>query len=287
MIFTGLTWAIPWWIMDYNTNCNSGNSIHFIIDLNVGVCEVSEHAEFNHKHCIRWDDKKDWEDIDQQTGYDTTQYATEIFPHVLRLRSAYSTAIIIQMLTSIISLCRPIYSLQCQYFIVLISIIYVLIVAAIQVVTGDNDIVEKEVWKTLTGCDKGSSVPYVSYYSLNFAQVFGMIIVLISIVPNRIVCFQFVAPSDGLRPTMSSNSDCNYPKSFSQTVTTPMNSLHDPIIKISYSIESTLPSPPELSIDMSPIETKIIPTYSISIDNSEINNYNNYNYQNNLNDDKL
>lgn len=246
--------------MDYNTNCDSGSAMHYIMDFNVGVCEVSEHAEFNHRNCIKWDDKQKWEEIDDQTGYDTTMYATKVFPHVLRLRSAYSTAIIIQVLTSLTSLCKPLYSLHCQYFIVVISVVYVLLVADIQLLTSDNDVVNEEVWKILTGCEREQSGPYVSFYSLNFAQIFGMIIVLISTVPNRIVCFQFVSAGDGIRRSLPSNTDChnNSLTTSSLTTITPIATLHDPILKISYSIDGTLPSPPELSVDMSPMEKKIL-----------------------------
>jgi hypothetical protein len=189
--------------MDFHSNCNGGHSVHYIIDLNVGVCKVSTQAEFHHSNCIHWEDKTAWEEIDDIAGSDTTEYATNVFPHVNHLRATYSGTSMGTLLVSVIALCRPQYSHKCQYLVMLITLLYVLLVFAMQVISVDNDIVSKEVWKAVTGCQQGSSVPYVAEYGLMVAQLVGIWIALIAMVPNRIICLHLVAARDGLSSSSS------------------------------------------------------------------------------------
>jgi hypothetical protein len=203
IFLTALVWFIPWWVMDFHSNCSEGESVHYIIDLNVGVCQVGSQAEFDHSNCIHWDDKASWEEIDSIAGSDTAEYATTVFPHVIRLRGAYSGTIFCVLYVSLFALCRPQHAYKCQYLITLISLLYVLLILAMQVISGDNDVVSKEVWKAVTGCQHGSSVPYVAQYGVLIAQLFGILTALVVAFPNRIVCLHLVAARDGMSSSSS------------------------------------------------------------------------------------
>jgi hypothetical protein len=192
--------------MDFHTNCNDGHSVHYIIDLNVGVCEVSSHAEFHHSNCIHWDDKESWEEIDQIANSQTTEYATHVFPHVIHLRTAYSGTIFSALFVSLFALFKPSYSFLCQYVTILISFLYIFLVFAMQVISGENDVVSKDVWKAVTGCQQGSSIPYIAEYGVAFAQVLGFCIVIVATFPNRIICFHLVNAKEGLWSKSSSFS---------------------------------------------------------------------------------
>jgi hypothetical protein len=221
LILTALVWVLPWWIMDYHSNCNDGHSVHYIVDLNVGVCEVSSQAEFHHSNCIHWDDKESWEEIDQIANSHTTEYATHTFPHVIRLRAAYSGTIFCALFVSLFALFKPNYSFLCQYVTILISSLYILLVFAMQIASGANDVVSKDVWKAVTGCDQGSSIPYLAEYGVAIAQVFGVLIILVATFPNRIICFHLVNAKDGIKSLSFSLSPNQYDQeSLSASLTT-------------------------------------------------------------------
>lgn len=248
LILTAMVWFIPWWTMDFHTNCNAGHSIHYIVDVNVGVCEVSSHAEFHQSNCIHWDDKQTWEEIDQIANSQTTEYATVTFPHVVRLRGAFSGFIFVALYISIFALLKPRYSFYCQYVIILILYVYVFLILAMQIITGDNDVVSKEVWKAVTGCQHGSSIPYAAFYCVETAQVFGICIIIVATLPNRVLCFHLVNPRDGLSKSSFSLSskqmEAEFLSSSSSGITEIEKDLnsHDSW-KINYNYDTPPPAP--------------------------------------------
>ena len=168
---------LPWWNMSYFDGCTFPNAdgIYFEINLIDGVCRVSNPSSMEYYDCLAWNDDKDWDALEQQSGVHVDHARERGYPRALMMTCIGMGLAFIQFAVAFRQWVKFENKLLPAYYVVLSTAAYFLIIMGSQAVGSSTHITKRETFAYTNDCDNFSSFPGEGFFLTNtvgFSVVF-------------------------------------------------------------------------------------------------------------------
>jgi hypothetical protein len=191
VIFSAVSYASPWWLLDYLTHCEE--DVHLIVDLRFGLCSVQHTGGIQATDCVSWSDSSFFEAADSVTNTHTARDANEVIPAVNIMLTITLVACALILGVSILPKKYPDCSWYCQVGVAVMSITELIVAWLVLYLGARTDITRQSTWSPYNTCSDVLSHPFTSYYCLLCASICISFVAFVSITPEKLCCLHLVA----------------------------------------------------------------------------------------------